>query len=275
MAIKLANFARSVLALGITASDVSVSVADASTFPAFGTGDYTYAVLENASYQREIVKITARVGNTFTIVRGQDGTTARAFNAGDVFALRVTATVLEAWLADVTAALTGRIETLETTVENLALLPPGSMVDWPTDVIPANFLLRNGATLSRTTYADLFAAIGTRYGAGDGATTFAIPDHLGEFPRYWAASSGRDPDIWSRSAAPGSSATLPGSKQGQMYQSHMHYLSNFGWQGIAEGGAWAYGDAEHGESGFAYTLPSGGNETRPRNVYVTPIIKWR
>lgn len=274
MAIKLANFARSTLAIGITASDVSVSVADASTFPAFSVGDVSYAVLENASYQREIVKITARAGNIFTIVRGQDGTTARAFNAGDVFALRVTATVLEAWLADVTATLTGRIATLETTVANLALLPPGSMVDWPTDVIPTNFLLRNGATLSRTTYADLFAAIGTRYGAGDGATTFAIPDHLGEFPRYWAGSTGRDPDITTRTAASGSTAALPGSKQGYAVQSHTHPLGNFGYQRVSEGGAWAWGDREHGDGPY-YVSAEGGNETRPRNVYVTPLIKWR
>ena len=272
MAIKLANFARSVLALGITASDVNISVSDASLFPAFSEGDISFAVLENASYQREIVKITARAGNTFTVVRGQDGTTARAFNAGDVFALRVTATVLEAWLADVTASLTGRIETLETTVENLALLPPGSMVDWPTDVIPPKFLLRDGATLSRTTYADLFAAIGTRYGAGDGATTFAIPDHLGEFPRYWAGSTGRDPDIASRTAASGSSAALPGSKQGQQMQSHTHttYLPH---SPMSTGGAWCL--APTGTT-YPYTSgAAGGNETRPRNVYVTPLIKWR
>jgi microcystin-dependent protein len=41
---------------------------------------------------------------------------------------------------------------------------------------PAGFLKANGAAVSRTTYADLFAAIGTTYGAGDGSTTFALPD---------------------------------------------------------------------------------------------------
>lgn len=41
---------------------------------------------------------------------------------------------------------------------------------------PAGFLLCNGQQVSRTTYADLFAVIGTLYGEGDGATTFAVPD---------------------------------------------------------------------------------------------------
>jgi hypothetical protein len=273
MAVKLANFARSVLALGITADDLLVSVADAATFPAFGDGDYTYAVMENALYQREIVKITARAGNTFTIVRGQDGTSARAFNAGDIFALRVTSTVLDAWITAATAVMDAKITALENTVSELALLPAGSLVDWPTDVIPGDFLLRNGAALSRATYVDLFSAIGTRYGVGDGATTFNIPDHLGEFPRYWAASSGRDPDIYSRTAAPGSSATLPGSKQGSMYASHSH-TTNIAHSGLSTGGAWCLAPTGSGPYGYASTSV-GGNETRPRNVYVTPLIKWR
>jgi len=274
MAVKLANFARSTLALGITASDTQISVADASTFPSFGSDDYTYAVLESASYQREIIKVTGRTGNTFTVERGQDGTTAAAFNAGDVFALRVTSTVLEAWLTAATEELSTRITTLKTTVEKLALLPPGALVDWATDVVPDNFLLRDGAILSRTTYADLFAAIGTRYGAGDGATTFKIPDHLGYFPRYWASSTGRDPDQSSRTPAAGSTYNLPGSYQGDQLRSHRHQLSGFGYQWVSSGGEWAWGDNEHGDGPY-YIGYTGGNESRPINVYVAPLIKWK
>jgi microcystin-dependent protein len=46
---------------------------------------------------------------------------------------------------------------------------------------PAGHLLCNGAAVSRTTYADLFAAIGTFYGAGDGTTTFNLPNPKGRF----------------------------------------------------------------------------------------------
>jgi microcystin-dependent protein len=57
---------------------------------------------------------------------------------------------------------------------------------------PAGFLKANGAAVSRTTYADLFAAIGTTYGTGDGSTTFNLPDMRGEFPRGWDDGRGVD-----------------------------------------------------------------------------------
>jgi microcystin-dependent protein len=47
---------------------------------------------------------------------------------------------------------------------------------------PPGYLVCNGLTVSRTTYAALFAAIGTTYGAGDGSTTFALPNLMGRFP---------------------------------------------------------------------------------------------
>jgi phage-related tail fiber protein len=57
---------------------------------------------------------------------------------------------------------------------------------------PAGFLKANGAAVSRSVYADLFAAIGTTYGAGDGSTTFVLPDLRGEFPRGWDDGRGVD-----------------------------------------------------------------------------------
>ena len=55
--------------------------------------------------------------------------------------------------------------------------PAGTIIPFAgTTTVPDNFLLCNGALISRTTYSDLFAAIGTAYGAGDGSTTFKLPD---------------------------------------------------------------------------------------------------
>jgi microcystin-dependent protein len=56
------------------------------------------------------------------------------------------------------------------------MLAPGIMTDFGGDVAPAGYLLCDGAAYSRTTYAALFAAIGTKWGAGDGLTTFNVPD---------------------------------------------------------------------------------------------------
>ncbi len=63
-----------------------------------------------------------------------------------------------------------------------ASVPVGSMVFWPLDIAPEGWLTANGATISRTTYANLFAVYGVKYGAGDGSTTFGIPNLERKFP---------------------------------------------------------------------------------------------
>lgn len=56
--------------------------------------------------------------------------------------------------------------------------PAGTIIPFAgTSTVPDNFLLCNGAVVSRVTYSKLFAAIGTAYGTGDGSTTFALPDY--------------------------------------------------------------------------------------------------
>lgn len=60
--------------------------------------------------------------------------------------------------------------------------------DGPTANIPAGWLVCDGSAVSRTTYARLFAAIGTLHGAGDGSTTFNLPDRRGRVGVGKAAS---------------------------------------------------------------------------------------
>ncbi len=52
----------------------------------------------------------------------------------------------------------------------------GDLKPWPGNAVPSGWLDCDGALVSRATYAALFAAIGTAWGAGDGSTTFALPD---------------------------------------------------------------------------------------------------
>ena len=59
-------------------------------------------------------------------------------------------------------------------------IPAGAMMAWASDIIPANWLLCDGTAVSRSTYASLFAAIGTTYGGGDGTTTFNLPNLKGK-----------------------------------------------------------------------------------------------
>ena len=55
-------------------------------------------------------------------------------------------------------------------------IPTATIVPWSDSSVPSGFLECNGAAVSRTTYSALFAIIGTTYGAGDGSTTFNVPD---------------------------------------------------------------------------------------------------
>lgn len=56
------------------------------------------------------------------------------------------------------------------------VFPPGLCAHTAAAVAPAGWLIRDGSAVSRTTYAALFAALGTQYGVGDGTTTFNLPD---------------------------------------------------------------------------------------------------
>lgn len=62
-------------------------------------------------------------------------------------------------------------------------VPPGTVLAFPSTFIPFGFLYCDGSAVSRTTYWELFASIGTIYGAGDGSTTFNLPDFRGVFLR--------------------------------------------------------------------------------------------
>jgi microcystin-dependent protein len=66
----------------------------------------------------------------------------------------------------------------------LITTPSGAMMDYAGATAPSGWLMCDGAAVSRTTYANLFAAIGTSYGVGNGSTTFNLPDFRGRFARY-------------------------------------------------------------------------------------------
>ena len=71
-------------------------------------------------------------------------------------------------------------------------VPSGTVFHFAGQTAPAGWLKANGAAVSRTAYAALFAAIGTTYGAGDGRNTFNLPDLRGEFIRGWDDGRGID-----------------------------------------------------------------------------------
>lgn len=78
------------------------------------------------------------------------------------------------------SALTNRVSTLEANIGSL--IPAGTIITSALDTAPTGWMLCDGAEISRSTYASLFAAIGTTYGAGDTVTTFNIPNLEGKIP---------------------------------------------------------------------------------------------
>ena len=86
---------------------------------------------------------------------------------------------------------TGLIAKVDQNTMNVGT-PAGAIMYFAQATPPFGWLKANGAAVSRTVYANLFAAIGTTYGAGDGRTTFNLPDLRGEFIRTWDDGRGID-----------------------------------------------------------------------------------
>jgi microcystin-dependent protein len=89
----------------------------------------------------------------------------------------------------ITAGDTGRINQINDIIDDLEDLEdrkvegiPGQITAYGGDAAPTGWFLCDGSAVSRVTYADLFTAIGTKYGVGDGSTTFNVPNLKGRFP---------------------------------------------------------------------------------------------
>ena len=177
----------------------------------------------------------------------------------------------------------------------VAGVPSGSVFCMAVATVPSGYLECNGAAVSRTTYAALFAIIGTAYGTGNGSSTFNLPDLRGEFVRGFDNGRGVDNgrSIASSqssqfgqhnhnvSASSSSSVTDPGHKHTMNFN-----LGNL----ISSGGAFGMKDsgtadrmntATTGISVATTTSISQSNrggtsnssETRPRSIAMMYIIK--
>ncbi|MBB4835463.1 phage tail-collar fiber domain-containing protein [Acinetobacter schindleri] len=158
--------------------------------------------------------------------------------------------------------------------------PPGTVITLDAEKVPAGyrFLKANGATISRTAYADLFAVIGTRHGAGDGVTTFRLPDYRGVFPRYWDDGRGID-----SGRSLGSSQSAAGGGVAKMKLVQQKYTPIGGAGGgehlVPDDGSFSplvhtgeYGGDTNGWLGLANHSVVGG--LRPRNVALLACIKY-
>lgn len=138
--------------------------------------------------------------------------------------------------------------------------PAGAIMNFAMSATPTGWLWCNGAEISRTTYSNLFNAIGTTFGTATSAT-FTLPDMRGEFQRGWDGGRGID------------TGRMLGSYQAGEVQSHTHAPLN----GTGFAVANTLGTFGIGGTGIALqstTGASGGTETRPRNIALYTCIKY-
>lgn len=150
----------------------------------------------------------------------------------------------------------GLVAKVDTQTFNVGV-PTGAIAYFAHTTVPFGWLKANGAAVSRTVYANLFALIGTTYGAGDGRTTFNLPDLRGEFIRSW--DDGRTVD----------NGRVIGSWQADEFRSHSHGI-----------GVKSMSDTDRGSNTSTVSIdtvgqtdPAGGIETRPRNIALLACIK--
>lgn len=148
---------------------------------------------------------------------------------------------------------------------------PGDIKYTAGSVAPTGWLKANGALVSRATYAALFAALGTTYGAGDGSTTFALPDLRGQFIRGFDDGKGID------------AGRVRGSTQADAVNPATLQVSagwsTSGWSPDTcdRTGAQMYGaTSAHNISCGTRTgvIFGGGPETRPVNIALLALIKY-
>lgn len=215
MPVKLSNNAVSSLVASITfsADEISIQNADAGLFPVLAGGNWHPATIKDSSNNMEIVRVIGRAGNVLTVERAQEGTTARDFPAGSKISVMVTKAVfdsIQSQFDDFKTSTEAAFGETDSAIDELAgvvntkaakdyvdaqllrAAPPGAVISFARSTPPTGWLAADGSALSRTVYANLFAVIGTVFGAGDGATTFNLPDGRGEVIRGWDNGRGLD-----------------------------------------------------------------------------------
>ena len=137
-------------------------------------------------------------------------------------------------------------------------VPAGTLLPFAGTAVPDGYLLCNGAEVSRADYANLFAAIGTKWGEGDGSTTFTLPNFNDRFIE--GTTDTEKVGQYLEAGAPNITGT----------SSKILYLG----QGLGNSGAFSISDYASGASsggGFAYKLSF--NASQSNNVYTALTVQ--
>ena len=154
--------------------------------------------------------------------------------------------------------------------------PTGAVFAMAHSTVPSGYLECNGAAVSRSTYANLFAVLSTTYGSGNGSSTFNLPDLRGEFIRGWDNSRGVDSG---RSIASSQSDQNKQHNHGVTDPGHIHGIkysntdNNHG--NIEESGDGTDGTNNTNSATTGISINNeGGNEVRVRNIAMMYVIRY-
>lgn len=167
--------------------------------------------------------------------------------------------------------------------EAVSPMPSGVMLAYGGPSAPTGWLLCDGSAVSRTTYADLFAAIGTSYGTGNGSTTFNVPNGKGR--SMFGVDSGQAE--FSALGATGGQKTVQQHNHGVTDPGHNHALWSIGQEAnvytlggssnraILKGGSPNSGDGVTGTRTTGVSVDNAGSGSNNLNPYLTAnfIIK--
>ena len=157
-------------------------------------------------------------------------------------------------------------------------VPAGVVVYHAGSTAPSGYLKANGAAVSRTTYSALFSAIGTTYGAGNGSTTFNLPDLRGEFLRGWDDARGVDSGRTFGSSQGDAIRDITGqvTVARQAFNTSISASGAFSASSNITGGSWdAY--AFYGGTRIDFKASNSvttASENRPRNIALLACIKY-
>lgn len=161
--------------------------------------------------------------------------------------------------------------------QDINVIPAGTIMYFAREWAPTGWLKANGAAVSRTTYAGLFAVLNTYHGAGDGKTTFNLPDLRGEFIRCWddgrGADSGRTLGLFQRDAIRNINGRINvvhrGGGDNPVQKGALYYSSYFNAK-VAAGGDDEWGAVMNIDA--SRVVPT-STENRPRNIALLACIK--
>jgi len=303
MPVLFANNASATLAASISSSTTTISVpsGQGGLFPAVPAGSHFFATLTDPNNNIEVVKVTARAGDAMTVVRGQEGTTAREFASSDRIEMRITAAALRAFsqpdavetfsaqktftqpilgdlegdvtgdvIGDVTGNVTGDVvgnASTATTLETARTINGTSFngsENITTDTWGAARNITIGATTKSVNGSTNLNWTGVEIGVMPVGATYI------QFPGYAAPSAlfgGTWVAIFDNEGVffrtPGGNASAFGSGiQADELKSHTHRIPVASPRG---GGSGSPGVAENQYDVNRVTDPTGGVETRPRN----------